>query len=383
MGNGWYRTLRLDLPRFDGDDPSEWILKSDVSKAVEVGNKNNLTRAVKTYADSVVHQAGQAVAEGAKILQDCIGNRSYKSAKPTAKRLKEVAISCRGKERVLLLSRWVKKNSSSNKNTGNVVEKKEGGENKKGGDEVEKKQENSPVPVVLKVEMHCDGCVSTILKFVRSFEGVEAEATSNKLTNSANCFKLDKKAQIAAMHLKIQSGEKIKHDRIQMVLPGSEIPEWFGDKGIGSSLTIQLPSNSHQLKGIAFCLVFLLPLPSHDMPSNGFDFPRTFLECHVENPLLKYSGKEVTFKFYNRMSNGKSHVIRKPCKLKSCGVVIDFLVLSREAFALVTRTCQMKLWALLLCSTEIGGQRGWLRNADVCWQQRILALVCGRVRFCS
>ena len=47
-------------------------LRSAVSKAVEVGNKNNLTRTVKNYADSVVHQAGQAVAGGAKILQDRI-----------------------------------------------------------------------------------------------------------------------------------------------------------------------------------------------------------------------------------------------------------------------------------------------------------------------
>lgn len=46
--------------------------KSAVSKAVEVGNKNNITRTVKNYADTVVHQAGQAVAEGAKILQDRI-----------------------------------------------------------------------------------------------------------------------------------------------------------------------------------------------------------------------------------------------------------------------------------------------------------------------
>lgn len=41
-------------------------LRSAVSKAVEVGGKNNLTRTVRNYADTV----GHAVAEGAKILQD-------------------------------------------------------------------------------------------------------------------------------------------------------------------------------------------------------------------------------------------------------------------------------------------------------------------------
>lgn len=48
-----------------------WI-RSAVNKAVEVGNKNNLTRTVKNYADTVVQHAGQAVAEGAKIFQDRI-----------------------------------------------------------------------------------------------------------------------------------------------------------------------------------------------------------------------------------------------------------------------------------------------------------------------
>nr|GMD45122.1 coiled-coil domain-containing protein 18-like [Ipomoea batatas] len=46
--------------------------RSAVNKAVEVGNKNNLTRTVKNYADSVVQQAGHAVVEGSKILQDRI-----------------------------------------------------------------------------------------------------------------------------------------------------------------------------------------------------------------------------------------------------------------------------------------------------------------------
>ncbi|KAL5569172.1 hypothetical protein UlMin_025747 [Ulmus minor] len=82
-------------------------LRSAMNKAVEVGNKNNLTRTVKNYADTVVHQAGQALNEGAKILQDRIVARNLRSVKQTIKRLEEAAVSCRGPERAQLLRRWL------------------------------------------------------------------------------------------------------------------------------------------------------------------------------------------------------------------------------------------------------------------------------------
>ncbi|XP_031396044.1 uncharacterized protein LOC116207280 isoform X1 [Punica granatum] len=80
-----------------------WI-RTAVSKAVEVGGRNPLTRVVRDYADTVVHHAGYAVLEGARFLQ---GNRNVQSFKQTVKRLEELSVSCRGVERVQLLRRWL------------------------------------------------------------------------------------------------------------------------------------------------------------------------------------------------------------------------------------------------------------------------------------
>ncbi|KAJ9186202.1 hypothetical protein P3X46_005732 [Hevea brasiliensis] len=82
-------------------------LRSAVYRAVEAGGNTNLTRTVRSYADTVVLQAGNAVAEGAKIIQHRIGSGNSKSFKITVKRLEEVSVSCRGMERVQLLRRWL------------------------------------------------------------------------------------------------------------------------------------------------------------------------------------------------------------------------------------------------------------------------------------
>uniref|UniRef100_A0A1D1YZX4 Coiled-coil domain-containing protein 150 n=1 Tax=Anthurium amnicola TaxID=1678845 RepID=A0A1D1YZX4_9ARAE len=82
-------------------------LRSAVNKAVEVGGKNTITRTVRNYADTVVHHAGQAVAGGAKILQERMVGRNYKNFKQTVKRLEEASVSCRGPERIQLLRRWL------------------------------------------------------------------------------------------------------------------------------------------------------------------------------------------------------------------------------------------------------------------------------------
>ncbi|XP_062115089.1 uncharacterized protein LOC133829282 [Humulus lupulus] len=82
-------------------------LRTAVNRAVEVGGQNQLRRTVRSYADSVVVHAGNAVAGGARILQDRIGMRNLQGFKHTVKRLEEVSVSCRGVERVQLLRRWL------------------------------------------------------------------------------------------------------------------------------------------------------------------------------------------------------------------------------------------------------------------------------------
>lgn len=70
---------------------------------------------------------------------------------------------------------WLQKknnNNDENRNADNQNNNNEGEKKKKeGGDAEKKKDEKGPITVVLKVDMHCEGCASKIVKCVRGFEG--------------------------------------------------------------------------------------------------------------------------------------------------------------------------------------------------------------------
>ncbi|ESR37731.1 hypothetical protein CICLE_v10028824mg [Citrus x clementina] len=84
-----------------------------------------------------------------------------------------------------------KKNNNSNNendnNNGNNEAEKKKKEEEEGDAVAEKKKDDkkSSVTVILKVDMHCEGCANKIVRYARSFEGVEAvkaEVAANKIT---------------------------------------------------------------------------------------------------------------------------------------------------------------------------------------------------------
>ncbi|GAV66490.1 HMA domain-containing protein [Cephalotus follicularis] len=80
-----------------------------------------------------------------------------------------------------------KKNNINNNERGG--EQNENNKKNNGGHEDTKKDEKKPITVVLKIDMDCDGCASKIIKYVRSFDGVEtvrAETETNKLSVTGN-----------------------------------------------------------------------------------------------------------------------------------------------------------------------------------------------------
>ncbi|KAG6607260.1 Heavy metal-associated isoprenylated plant protein 3, partial [Cucurbita argyrosperma subsp. sororia] len=74
-----------------------------------------------------------------------------------------------------------------------------------------KKKEDNPFTVVLKVDMHCEGCANKIIKCVKGFEGVQsvkAEFEGNKLTV------IGKKIDASKLREKLSNKTKKKVDLI-------------------------------------------------------------------------------------------------------------------------------------------------------------------------
>ncbi|KAF2537984.1 hypothetical protein F2Q68_00022828 [Brassica cretica] len=133
-------------------------LRTAVNKAVEVGNRKNITRTVKNYADSVVQQAGQAVAEGAKLFQDRIRVGAYKSVNQTIQRLEEAAVSFRGHERALLITRWLSVLKEIDKATGgvSVKDKDVTSEEQVAYDEAKRREWKEVTPLVRRIENYVE-----------------------------------------------------------------------------------------------------------------------------------------------------------------------------------------------------------------------------------
>ncbi|KAI3809351.1 hypothetical protein L1987_25323 [Smallanthus sonchifolius] len=105
--------------------------------------------------------------------------------------------------------------------------KKEAGEKKPADAGGEKKPDGGPVTVVLKLDLHCDGCAKKIKKSISQFEGVEsvkADTAGNKLTVTGKVdptrikerveFKTKKKVEILSPQPKKDGagGEEKKKD---------------------------------------------------------------------------------------------------------------------------------------------------------------------------
>ena len=72
---------------------SSW-LRSAVSKAVEAGGRSGVARTVLGYADAVAHHAGQAVAEGAKIINERMVSGSLPVPRPFIRNLSNWPETC-------------------------------------------------------------------------------------------------------------------------------------------------------------------------------------------------------------------------------------------------------------------------------------------------
>ncbi|KAJ4831152.1 hypothetical protein Tsubulata_000691 [Turnera subulata] len=184
------------------------------------------------------------------------------------------------------------------------------------------------------------------------------DSSTLNMLNLANCFKLEQETchrimEDAALTVAI-GRKKFSYMRtdVQILLPRSEIPLWFGDQYIGSSATVRLLESCHHLKGMAFCIVFSLgEAPSSHLDgvrcvclakdTNGeeyisawyadlYDSPRSdhvllWYACSTSREKISFSKiSAASFEFYLEWNDKLNHKLINDCQIKQCGVHLFF-----------------------------------------------------------
>ncbi|PRQ55275.1 putative toll-like receptor, P-loop containing nucleoside triphosphate hydrolase [Rosa chinensis] len=156
-------------------------------------------------------------------------------------------------------------------------------------------QELSDIPSNSILDLRADGCTS--LKYL--FDASNLNRLSKSYFNFINCFNLNGNQgcnNIAFEMLKTFMYQGISNNRetFQMVIPGSNIPEWFSHRSVGCSLSVSLPAhwNESRLLGFALCAVFVLH-EHHRVDELYIDEFKTFNATHHLVCCLKLDGREL------------------------------------------------------------------------------------------
>ncbi|XP_061995459.1 TMV resistance protein N-like [Rosa rugosa] len=156
-------------------------------------------------------------------------------------------------------------------------------------------QELSDLPSNNRLDLRADGCTS--LKYL--FDASNLNRLDKSYFNFINCFNLNGNEgcnNVAFEMLKtlMYQGISNKRETFQIVIPGSNIHEWFSHQSVGCSLSVSLPVhwNNSQFLGFALCAVFVLHehYPVNELYIDEF---KTFNATHHLVCCLELDGREL------------------------------------------------------------------------------------------
>ncbi|KAM5551741.1 hypothetical protein ABKV19_026538 [Rosa sericea] len=153
-------------------------------------------------------------------------------------------------------------------------------------------QELSDLPSNSILDLKADGCTS--LKYL--FDASNLNGLNKSYFNFINCFNLNGNQgcnNIAFEMLKtfMYQGISNKRETFHMVIPGSNIPEWFSHRSVGCSLSMG-PACLDEVLGFALCAVFVLH-EHHPVDKLYMDEFKTFNATHHLVCCLKFNGIEL------------------------------------------------------------------------------------------